>query len=207
MGEVRERRMQVLGIPGDLPEVMPDHAHLFVSVPPKWSRRIGPAHPELRRGGSGSHLAQISGRRCLKPSSTVQPGIWSAPSRCVTASQERREAYRKAGKTVGFYKQKRSLPGIRAELPEYKGIHSRVLQSVVRGFFRRVKQGQTPGGRAAGAPLNHRAPPFPGRQTEDRHSEREMVRAPQSTGPTRHRPAGLLARKRIANLQREVTNP
>ncbi len=62
------------------------------------------------------------------------------------ALQERREAYKKAGKTVGFYQQKRYLPQIRAELPEYKGVHSQVLQNVIervdkafQGFFRRVK--------------------------------------------------------------------
>jgi putative transposase len=64
------------------------------------------------------------------------------------ALQERREAYQKAGKTVGFYEQKRWLPEIRTELPEYKGVHSQVLQNVIervdkafQGFFRRVKQG------------------------------------------------------------------
>ncbi|UZX15947.1 transposase [Thermus sp. PS18] len=63
------------------------------------------------------------------------------------ALQERRDAYRKAGKTVGFYEQKRWLPEIRAELPEYKGIHSQVLQNVIervdkafQGFFRRLKE-------------------------------------------------------------------
>ena len=68
------------------------------------------------------------------------------------ALQERRDAYRKAGKTVGFYEQKRWLPGIRAELPEYKGVHSQVLQNVIervdkafQGFFRRVRAGQKPG--------------------------------------------------------------
>ncbi|GEM88245.1 RNA-guided endonuclease InsQ/TnpB family protein [Meiothermus granaticius] len=68
------------------------------------------------------------------------------------ALQERREAYRRAGKSVGFYEQKRWLPEIRAELPEYKGIHSQVLQNVVervdkafQGFFRRVKEGEKPG--------------------------------------------------------------
>lgn len=68
------------------------------------------------------------------------------------ALQERRDAYRKAGRTVGFYEQKRYLPEIRTELPEYKGVHSQVLQNVIervdlafKGFFRRIKQDQTPG--------------------------------------------------------------
>jgi putative transposase len=75
-GEVRERLMQVfeatcaerdwivLGM-----EIMPDHAHIFVSVPPKWApsdvakilkgvsaRRILKEFPKLRRGRGGSHL-------------------------------------------------------------------------------------------------------------------------------------------------------
>ncbi|WP_036199082.1 RNA-guided endonuclease InsQ/TnpB family protein [Meiothermus ruber] len=68
------------------------------------------------------------------------------------ALQERREAYQKAGKTVGFYEQKRWLPEIRTELPEYKGVHSQVLQNVIervdkafQGFFRRVRAGQKAG--------------------------------------------------------------
>lgn len=75
-GEVRERLIQVfretcaerdwivLGM-----EIMPDHAHIFVSVPPKWSpsdvakilkgvsaRRILQEFPKLRRGKGGGHL-------------------------------------------------------------------------------------------------------------------------------------------------------
>ncbi|ADD28967.1 transposase IS200 [Meiothermus ruber DSM 1279] len=58
VGEVRERLMQVfretclmrdwivLGL-----EVMPDHAHLFVSVPPKWS-------PSFYVGSAGNISAQ-----------------------------------------------------------------------------------------------------------------------------------------------------
>ncbi|MFN4074213.1 MAG: RNA-guided endonuclease InsQ/TnpB family protein [Thermus sp.] len=68
------------------------------------------------------------------------------------ALQERREAYKKAGRTIGFYEQKRHLPEIREELPEYKRIHSQVLQNVIervdrafQGFFRRVRRGQKPG--------------------------------------------------------------
>ncbi|AYJ73898.1 putative transposase [Thermus phage phiLo] len=62
------------------------------------------------------------------------------------ALQERRDAYRKAGKSLSFYEQDRWLPQIRAELPEYKGVHSQVLQDVIKrvdrafkGFFRRLK--------------------------------------------------------------------
>ncbi|WP_223201900.1 RNA-guided endonuclease InsQ/TnpB family protein [Streptococcus pneumoniae] len=68
------------------------------------------------------------------------------------ALQERRDAYRKAGKSLSFYEQSCWLPQIRAELPEYKHIHSQVLQNVIervdlafKGFFRRVKAGQKAG--------------------------------------------------------------
>ncbi|MFN4074134.1 MAG: RNA-guided endonuclease InsQ/TnpB family protein, partial [Thermus sp.] len=68
------------------------------------------------------------------------------------ALQERRDAYKKAGRTIGFYEQQRHLPEIRAGLPEYKKVYSQVLQDVLhrvdrafQGFFRRVKKGQKPG--------------------------------------------------------------
>ncbi|WP_253718993.1 helix-turn-helix domain-containing protein, partial [Thermus scotoductus] len=38
------------------------------------------------------------------------------------ALQERRDAYKKAGKSVGLYQQKRYLPQIREELPQYKRV-------------------------------------------------------------------------------------
>ncbi len=77
------------------------------------------------------------------------------------ALQERREAYKKTGRTVGFYEQKRYLPEIRTELPEYKGIHSQVLQNVIervdrafQGFFRRLRHrvAQPTAGQKAGYP-------------------------------------------------------
>ncbi|WP_243032146.1 helix-turn-helix domain-containing protein, partial [Thermus altitudinis] len=61
------------------------------------------------------------------------------------ALQERRDAYRKAQKPISAHEQMGYLPQIRAELPEYKGVHSQVLQDVIQkvdrafqGFFRRV---------------------------------------------------------------------
>jgi putative transposase len=68
------------------------------------------------------------------------------------ALEERRTAYRKCGATVGYYQQKRSLKEIRADLPEYKVLHSQVLQNVMerldkafKGFFARLKRGDKPG--------------------------------------------------------------
>ena len=65
---------------------------------------------------------------------------------------ERREAWQKCGVSVGYYQQKAELPGIKAELPEYAEVNAQVLQDVVQrvdrafqAFFRRVKEGETPG--------------------------------------------------------------
>ncbi|WP_243091261.1 RNA-guided endonuclease InsQ/TnpB family protein [Thermus neutrinimicus] len=59
-----------------------------------------------------------------------------------SALQERRDTYRRAGQRVTFSQQSRYLPQIREELPEYKKVHSQVLQEVLhrvdrafQGFF------------------------------------------------------------------------
>jgi len=66
--------------------------------------------------------------------------------------QERRDAYRMCGVSVGFYEQKRQLPAIKDARPEYKEIGSQVLQNVVErvdkafvAFFRRIKARQKAG--------------------------------------------------------------
>lgn len=53
---------------------------------------------------------------------------------------------------IGYYEQKRQVTEVRAEFPEYRGIHVHVLQRVVakldlafQSFFRRIKTGQKPG--------------------------------------------------------------
>jgi putative transposase len=68
------------------------------------------------------------------------------------AIEERREAWQKGGVSLGYYQQKAELPPIKAEMPEYREVHSQVLQDVVQrvdrtfqAFFRRVKNGETPG--------------------------------------------------------------
>src|SRR6516164_6531513 len=68
------------------------------------------------------------------------------------AIDERREAWRKCGVSVGYYQQKAELPPIKAEMPEYGEVHSQVLQDVVQrvdrafqAFFRRLRAGQTAG--------------------------------------------------------------
>jgi len=68
------------------------------------------------------------------------------------ALQERRDAYRMCHKSISYYDQARQLPGIKEIREEYKAIHSQVVQDTLRrvdkamqAFFRRVKQGDTPG--------------------------------------------------------------
>lgn len=68
------------------------------------------------------------------------------------ALQERIDAYRKAGKTIGYYEQQNVLPEIKAARPELVELGSHALQETLRrldrafqGFFRRVKAGQSPG--------------------------------------------------------------
>ncbi len=68
------------------------------------------------------------------------------------ALQERRDAYRMAGKSLNYYNQANQLPEIKAIRQEYQDIHSQVLQDVLRrvdkamkAFFRRVKAGERPG--------------------------------------------------------------
>lgn len=68
------------------------------------------------------------------------------------ALQERRDAYRMAGKSITYYDQARQLPEIKQDRGEYQDIHSQVLQDVLRkaektfkAFFARCKRGETPG--------------------------------------------------------------
>ena len=69
------------------------------------------------------------------------------------ALDERRSAYRMAGKSIGYYEQKRDLVEIKESIrPEYQAIASHVLQDVILrvkraydSFFRRVQNGEEPG--------------------------------------------------------------
>ena len=75
-------------------------------------------------------------------------------ARCVLTQslQERRDAYRMAGKSINYYDQATQLPEIKDIREEYRDIHSQVLQDVLRrvkkafdNFFRRCKNGEEPG--------------------------------------------------------------
>jgi putative transposase len=69
------------------------------------------------------------------------------------ALAERKEAWRMAGKSIGYYEQKRDLVDIKNEIrPEYQDIACHVLQDVILrvkkaydNFFRRYKAGEKPG--------------------------------------------------------------
>lgn len=68
------------------------------------------------------------------------------------ALQERRDAWRKAGKSVTLYEQMRLLGEVKAVRPEYKEVYAQVLQETLKrldrafqGFFSRVKRGEKAG--------------------------------------------------------------
>ena len=68
------------------------------------------------------------------------------------ALQERRDAYRMCRVSISYNQQAAQLPEVKEIRPEYNDIHSQVLQDVLRrvkkaydNFFRRVKEGKTPG--------------------------------------------------------------
>lgn len=68
------------------------------------------------------------------------------------ALQERIEAYRKHGLSIGYYDQQNMLPAIKQDRPDLAPLGSHALQQTLRkldraftAFFRRVKAGQTPG--------------------------------------------------------------
>jgi len=68
------------------------------------------------------------------------------------ALEERIGAWKKAGKSISFADQCKSLTQIRNEHPEYKAINAQSLQITLRrldlgyqAFFRRVKKGERPG--------------------------------------------------------------
>ena len=195
-GEVHERLMQVLRetclirdwvVLGT--EVMPDHAHPFLSAPPRWSpsdvakilkgvsaRRILREFPRqgrrsfvdalLLRGECREHLSATS-----SPSASVR---WTVTRKAFkyrlyptrpqlrdldrtltlcrrlynAALQERREAYRKAGKTAGFTSKNGGCPRYAPSCRSTREVLQNVIERVdeaFQGFFRRVKSGQKAG--------------------------------------------------------------
>lgn len=65
------------------------------------------------------------------------------------ALQERRDAFCMAGKSLNYYAQANQLVEVKAVRPEYRDIHSQILQDVLKrvdkafqALFRRVKSGE-----------------------------------------------------------------
>jgi putative transposase len=68
------------------------------------------------------------------------------------ALQERRDAWQKRGVSLTAASQSAQLPSVKEVRPEYRDVHSQVLQDVLtrldrafQAFFRRVRAGETPG--------------------------------------------------------------
>ena len=69
-----------------------------------------------------------------------------------TALEHRISAYKSAGISISYKDQQNELPSIKEQFPEFKGVHSQVLQNILRridgsfqNFFRRVKRSEKPG--------------------------------------------------------------
>jgi len=69
-----------------------------------------------------------------------------------TALEQRITIYRQNKGSISYYSQKKQLPQLKADFPEYLEVGSQVLQDVIerldkayQGFFRRVKNGEKPG--------------------------------------------------------------
>jgi putative transposase len=78
--------------------------------------------------------------------------LWRCRDLYNAAVYQRREAYRVQGLSVGYYAQKRELPGLRQAEAPYRAVGSQVLQDVIlrverafAAFFRRVRAGEKPG--------------------------------------------------------------
>lgn len=91
--------------------------------------------------------------RICEPSKIVQTNFEQTLNLCRdiynAALQERRDAYKLNRISINYYDQANQLSEIKQTNPEYKGVHSQVLQDVLKrldktfkSFFGRVKKGQ-----------------------------------------------------------------
>jgi putative transposase len=99
----------------------------------------------------------------LKPTAEQERAMEFVLRRCRelynAALQERREAWGKCGVSITVAGQSAQLPDIKDVRPEYRDIHSQVLQDVLtrldrafQAFFRRVKSERTKNGEKPGYP-------------------------------------------------------
>src|SRR5262249_38317740 len=116
--------------------------------------RFGGGQAEYRR------MEQQTARKTFKykllPTPTQERTLAFVVRRCCelynAALQERRDAWRKCGVSITGASQSAQLPAIKEVRPEYRAIHSQVLQDVLtrldrafQAFFRRVQAGEAPG--------------------------------------------------------------
>src|SRR5262245_40238930 len=92
----------------------------------------------------------------LKPTPEQEQTMAFVARRCRelynAALQERKEAWQKCGVSVTEEQQSAQLPAVKEARPEYRDIHSQVLQNVLtrldrafQAFFHRIRDGQKPG--------------------------------------------------------------
>src|SRR6478736_1202865 len=92
----------------------------------------------------------------LKPTPKQEQALAFVVRRCRelynAALHERKEAWQRCGVSVSEAMQSAQLPAVKEVRPEYREIHSQVLQDVLtrldrafQAFFARVKAGETPG--------------------------------------------------------------
>jgi putative transposase len=92
----------------------------------------------------------------LKPTPEQEQALAFVARRCRelynAALLERNEAWHKCGVSVTEAMQSAQLPAVKEVRPEYRDIHSQVVQDVLtrrdrafQAFFRRLKNGETPG--------------------------------------------------------------
>jgi putative transposase len=92
----------------------------------------------------------------LKPTPNQERALAFVVRRCRelynAALEERRDAWQKCGVSITVAGQSAQLPDIKAVRPDYRDLHSQVLQDVLtrldrafQAFFRRVKAGEKPG--------------------------------------------------------------
>jgi putative transposase len=92
----------------------------------------------------------------LKPAPEQEQAMAFVVRRCRelynAALQERRDAWHKCGVSVNVAHQSAELPAIKEVRPEYRDVHSQVLQDVLtrldrafQAYFRRVQAGEQPG--------------------------------------------------------------
>src|SRR5690242_20289982 len=78
--------------------------------------------------------------------------LWRCRTLYNTALEERKTAWERCHVSLSYYQQQNELPDLKAACPEYAEVNAQVLQDVLRrldtafqAFFRRMREGETPG--------------------------------------------------------------